>query len=93
MGDDRTVIILPGEDQDKDVYKEAKNLRGSHARIRIEDPLEHTKTVWLEFISKISKMGSRTVIIVPRNYDKESKRLRSKFVRVFVTEIPEKEKE
>jgi hypothetical protein len=44
--------------------------------------------VKLKFISKVTNMGERTMVIFPKEHDKESKRLRGKFARITVEEIP-----
>jgi hypothetical protein len=42
----------------------------------------------LRFIAKVTNMGERTMVIFPKNEDKLSKRLRGKFARITVEEIP-----
>ena len=42
----------------------------------------------LRFIAKVTNMGERTMVIVPKELDKDSKRLRGKFARISIDEIP-----
>lgn len=41
-----------------------------------------------KFIAKVTNMGERTMVIFPKDQDKISKRLRGKFARITVEEIP-----
>jgi hypothetical protein len=40
-----------------------------------------------KFIAKVTNMGERTMVIFPKEHDKENKRLRGKFARITVEEI------
>jgi hypothetical protein len=42
---------------------------------------------------KVTNMGERTMVIFPKDQDKVSKRLRGKFARITVEEIPLEEEE
>jgi hypothetical protein len=45
-------------------------------------------TIRFKFIAKVTNMGERTMVIFPKEQDKVSKRLRGKFARITVEEIP-----
>lgn len=65
--------------------QDIESLRDKFLRVRIEDPLEEKKIIHLEFISKISRMKERSMIIFPKG---DYKYLKRKSVRVIIEEIP-----
>jgi hypothetical protein len=51
-------------------------------------PDEQMTVIRFKFIAKVTNMGERTMVIFPKDQDKVSKRLRGKFARITVEEIP-----
>ena len=49
---------------------------------------EQMASIRFKFIAKVTNMGERTMVIFPKEHDKENKRLRGKFARITVEEIP-----
>ena len=61
-------------------------------QMQVQDEGQEDMAIRLKFITKVTNMGERILVIFPKERE-ETKRLKGKFVRITVEEIPVDEEE